>query len=274
MSKNCSYSINIENLNCSYGDKVILNNININFEKNKFHSIIGPNGSGKTTLLKNILRVLPVENKCIYIDSKDVNSFKSKDFAKKLSSVPQNTNIDFDFSVMDIVLMGRTPYLKRFESEKENDIKIVKEAMEMTNTWDLKDKSINELSGGERQRVIIARALSQESEIMLLDEPISNLDIQHQIEILDTIKYLNRNVTIIAVLHDLNLAAQYSDSLILLKDGKVLSHGAVEEVLTEKNIRDAYNIDAYIMKNPVTGKPHIIPISKNFVKEELKVQCL
>jgi iron complex transport system ATP-binding protein len=203
-----------------------------------------------------------------------VNSFKSKDFAKKLSSVPQNTNIDFDFSVMDIVLMGRTPYLKRFESEKENDIKIVKEAMEMTNTWDLKDKSINELSGGERQRVIIARALSQESEIMLLDEPISNLDIQHQIEILDTIKYLNRNVTIIAVLHDLNLAAQYSDSLILLKDGKVLSHGAVEEVLTEKNIRDAYNIDAYIMKNPVTGKPHIIPISKNFVKEELKVQCL
>lgn len=274
MSKNCSYSINIENLNCSYGDRSILNNININFEKNKFHSIIGPNGSGKTTLLKNILRVLPVENKCIYIDSKDVNSFKSKDFAKKLSSVPQNTNIDFDFSVMDIVLMGRTPYLKRFESEKENDIKIVKEAMEMTNTWDLKDKSINELSGGERQRVIIARALSQESEIMLLDEPISNLDIQHQIEILDTIKYLNRNVTIIAVLHDLNLAAQYSDSLILLKDGKVLSHGAVEEVLTEKNIRDAYNIDAYIMKNPVTGKPHIIPISRNFVKEELKVQCL
>lgn len=270
-----SYSpIIINNLNYSYGENHILNNININFERNKFYSIIGPNGSGKTTLLKNILRTIPIESKSIYIDGKDLTCFKNKELAKKISSVPQNTNIDFQFSVFDIVLMGRTPYLKRFATEGDKDLKIVEEAMEMTNTWHLRDKNINELSGGERQRVIIARALAQQCEIILLDEPISNLDIQHQIEILDTIKYLNRNITIIAVLHDLNLAAQYSDSLILLNNGRIVSHGTVEEVLTEKNIRNAYNLDTYIIKNPVTGKPHIIPISKNYIREDLKNNVL
>lgn len=274
MNKNSCNPIIIKNLNYNYGETHILDNININFERNKFYSIIGPNGSGKTTLLKNILRTLPVESKSIYIDDQDLTSFKNKDLAKKISSVPQNTNIDFQFSVFDIVLMGRTPYLKRFETEGNKDLLIVQEAMEMTNTWHLKDKNINELSGGERQRVIIARALAQQCEIILLDEPISNLDIQHQIEILDTIKYLNRNVTIVAVLHDLNLAAQYSDSLILLNNGKIVSYGTVEEVLTEKNIRSAYNMDTYIIKNPVTGKPHIIPISRNYIREKLRTKVL
>ncbi|WP_051541889.1 ABC transporter ATP-binding protein [Clostridium lundense] len=274
MNKNDCNPIIINNLNYNYGETHILNNINIKFKKNKFYSIIGPNGSGKTTLLKNILRTIPVESKSIYIDAKDLTCFKNKELAQKISSVPQNTNIDFQFTVFDIVLMGRTPYLKRFETEGNEDLQIVEESMKMTNTWHLKDKNINELSGGERQRVIIARALAQQCEIILLDEPISNLDIQHQIEILDTIKYLNRNVTIIAVLHDLNLAAQYSDSLILLNNGKVVSHGTVEEVLTEKNIRNAYNLDTYIIKNPVTGKPHIIPISKNYIRQELKNNVL
>ncbi|MBC2397710.1 ABC transporter ATP-binding protein [Clostridium tetanomorphum] len=273
LNKN-TYSIVINNLHCSYGDKKILKNININFEKNKFHSIIGPNGSGKTTLLKNIQKILPIENNCIYIDGKDLNSFKNKDLAKKIASVPQNTNIDFDFSAMDIVLMGRTPYLKRFEKEKDTDLIIVKEAMEMTNTWYLKDKNINELSGGERQRVIIARALAQESEIILLDEPISNLDMHHQIDILDTIKYLNRDITVIAVLHDLNLAAEYSDSLILLKNGNVLCKGTPKDVLTESNIRDAYNINTHIIKNPITGAPHIIPISKNCIRKKIITHVL
>ncbi|MEW9095211.1 MAG: ABC transporter ATP-binding protein [Clostridiaceae bacterium] len=274
MAGDSSHSVDINNLNYSYDDKQILNDINIEFEKNKFYSIIGPNGSGKTTLLKNIGRALPVNQSCIYIDGKEINDYKTKDLAKKLSSVPQNTNIDFDFSVLDIVLMGRAPYLKRFENEGEKDLSIVKEAMEMTNTWHLKDKFINQLSGGERQRVIIARALSQKSDIILLDEPISNLDIQHQIDILDTVKYLNREVTIIAVLHDLNLAAQYSDYLVLLKEGNISSHGTPEEVLTENNIQNAYNIETCIIKNPITGKPHIIPISKNYMREELLINVL
>ncbi|BDR63666.1 ABC transporter ATP-binding protein [Clostridium tetani] len=255
----------LNNVSFRYNEKHILDDINISFERNKFHSILGPNGSGKTTLLKNILKTLPAKDKTIYIDNFDINTYKNKDLAKKMSSVPQNTNLEFDFTSFDVVLMGRSPHLKRFERESKKDYEIVKEAMNITNTWYLKDKYINQLSGGERQKVIVARALAQKSAIILLDEPISNLDIQNQIDIMDTLKFLNREVTIISVLHDLNLASQYSDSILLLKNGKIYSKGSPENVLTKDNLKYVYDINTYIIKNPITGKPHIIPISKSFL---------
>ncbi|MBU5269120.1 ABC transporter ATP-binding protein [Clostridium cochlearium] len=266
-----SNPIILNNLNFSYNEKHILKNINISFERNKFYSILGPNGSGKTTLLKNILKALPTTDKTIYIDAFDINNYKNKDLAKKMSSVPQNTNLEFDFTSFDVVLMGRSPHLKRFERENNKDYEIVREAMEITNTWHLKDKYINQLSGGERQKVIIARALAQESSIILLDEPISNLDIQNQIEIMDTLKFLNRDVTIISVLHDLNLAAQYSDYILLLKNGEIFFKGTPEKVLSVNNLKYVYDVNTYIIKNPVTGKPHIIPISKNFLYNNLNI---
>lgn len=266
-----SNPIVLNNLNFAYNEKHILKNINISFKKNKFYSILGPNGSGKTTLLKNILKALPTTDKTIYIDAFDINNYKNKDLAKKMSSVPQNTNLEFDFTSFDVVLMGRSPHLKRFERETNKDYEIVREAMEITNTWHLKDKYINQLSGGERQKVIIARALAQESSIILLDEPISNLDIQNQIEIMDTLKFLNRDVTIISVLHDLNLAAQYSDYILLLKNGEIFSKGTPEKVLSVNNLKYVYDVNTYIIKNPVTGKPHIIPISKNFLYNNLNI---
>ena len=266
-----SNPIILNNLNFSYNEKHILKNINISFERNKFYSILGPNGSGKTTLLKNILKALPTTDKTIYIDAFDINNYKNKDLAKKMSSVPQNTNLEFDFTSFDVVLMGRSPHLKRFERESNKDYEIVREAMEITNTWHLKDKYINQLSGGERQKIIIARALAQESSIILLDEPISNLDIQNQIEIMDTLKFLNRDVTIISVLHDLNLAAQYSDYILLLKNGEIFSKGTPEKVLNVNNLKYVYDVNTYIIKNPVTGKPHIIPISKNFLYNNLNI---
>ncbi|WP_270474571.1 ABC transporter ATP-binding protein [Clostridium cochlearium] len=266
-----SNPIILNNLNFSYNEKHILKNINISFERNKFYSILGPNGSGKTTLLKNILKALPTTDKTIYIDAFDINNYKNKDLAKKMSSVPQNTNLEFDFTSFDVVLMGRSPHLKRFERESNKDYEIVREAMEITNTWHLKDKYINQLSGGERQKVIIARALAQESSIILLDEPISNLDIQNQIEIMDTLKFLNRDVTIISVLHDLNLAAQYSDYILLLKNGEIFFKGTPEKVLSVNNLKYVYDVNTYIIKNPVTGKPHIIPISKNFLYNNLNI---
>ncbi|MBE6063921.1 ABC transporter ATP-binding protein [Clostridium cochlearium] len=266
-----SNPIILNNLNFSYNEKHILKNINISFERNKFYSILGPNGSGKTTLLKNILKALPTTDKTIYIDAFDINNYKNKDLAKKMSSVPQNTNLEFDFTSFDVVLMGRSPHLKRFERESNKDYEIVREAMEITNTWHLKDKYINQLSGGERQKIIIARALAQESSIILLDEPISNLDIQNQIEIMDTLKFLNRDVTIISVLHDLNLAAQYSDYILLLKNGEIFFKGTPEKVLSVNNLKYVYDVNTYIIKNPVTGKPHIIPISKNFLYNNLNI---
>jgi iron complex transport system ATP-binding protein len=255
--------IKIENLNWKIGENRILENIDVEIEKNKFVCLVGPNGSGKTTLLKNILKIYEPEKKTVYIQNNDITKLRYKDLARRVACVPQNTVIDFNFSVLDVVLMGRTPYLKRFQSEGKRDLEIVKKCMELTNTLKLKDRDINSLSGGERQRVIIARALAQEPDILVLDEPISNLDIQHQIELLNLTKELcqKKKLTVIAVLHDLNLAMQYSDYLILLEKGRVKAKGTPEKVLTEENIKRVYNIEVCILKNPINQKPYIIPIT-------------
>lgn len=262
MENMIDYPIVVRNLDWSYGQEKILDNINIKFEEGKFYSIIGPNGSGKTTLIKNISKLLEIKKESVFVNKCDLTKLSSKEFAKKISCVPQNTNIDFEFSVIDIVLMGRAPYLRRFQSESKDDLEIVKRAMEITNTWYLKDKRINEISGGERQRVIIARAIAQNTRIILLDEPISHLDIHHQVELLDTIRKLNEenNITVIAILHDLNMAAEYSDELILLSKGKIVAKGIPKEVLTKENIKQVYNIEINLIKNPVTKKPYIIPV--------------
>ncbi|OPJ55391.1 ABC transporter ATP-binding protein [Alkalithermobacter paradoxus] len=258
--------IKVNNLNWSFGNEKILDNIDIQIEKGKFYSIIGPNGSGKTTLFRNISKALEVPRNSIFIENKDISKLSSKDISKRISCVPQNTIVEFDFSVMDVVLMGRTPYLRRFQDETNGDIQIAKKAMEMTNTWHLKDKKINQISGGERQRAIIARAIAQSTDIILLDEPISNLDIHNQVEILDTIKRLNKenDLTVVAILHDLNLASAYSDEILLLNKGKIVSKGTPEKVLTEENIKSVYNMKVSMIKNPSTGKPYIIPIFNQF----------
>lgn len=254
-------AIEIRKLNFSY-DVEILKDLNITIEKGRFYTILGPNGSGKTTLLKLISRVLNTEKGKIYIENKDISSFSLRALAKEISVVPQNTVIEFDFTVQDIVLMGRTPHISRFSSESEEDLAITKKAMETTNTWHLKDKNISNLSGGEKQRVIAARAIAQETGCILLDEPISHLDIHHQIEILNGIKKLNeeKNKTVVAVLHDLNMAAAYSDCLVLMQQGRVHSIGTPEEILNKKAIEEVYQVEVEVIKNPVTGKPHVITI--------------
>lgn len=256
--------ITIKDLLWKYGDETILDGISLEINKGKFYSILGPNGSGKTTLLKNMLKILSPEKETIYIADTDIYRINAKEMAKKVGSVPQDTSVDFDFSTLDIVLMGRTPYLKRFEVEGEKDLQLAREAMEMTDTWRFKDKSIKSLSGGERQRVIVARAIVQQTEILLLDEPISHLDIHHQVELLDTVHNLcrDRRITVGAVLHDLNMAAQYSDYLILLHGGKIVCIGTPEEVMTKEVIEKVYQMECCIIKNPVTNKPHVIPIGK------------
>jgi iron complex transport system ATP-binding protein len=262
MNMNKEFKLKVENLKFSYDEVFELKDINLKLEKGKFYSILGPNGCGKTTLVRNILRTLNRDNGSIVVNNKSIDDLKNKELAKQISLVPQNTNIDFDFTVEDIVFMGRAPYIARFSSEKEEDYNIVKKAMECTDTWDFKDKSINSLSGGERQRVIIARAIAQNTDIIVLDEPISNLDIHHQIETLNYIKKLNveNDITVLGVFHDLNLAIAYSDLLIVMKDGEVYSKGKPEDIINEKLMKDVYQINVHIMKNPVNGKPYIIPM--------------
>jgi len=252
--------IEINNV-CFSFEQQVLKNININIERGKFYTILGPNGSGKTTLLRILSKSLNMEKGEISIDGKDLTQIKANTLAKEMAVVPQSTEIEFNFSVQDIVLMGRTPHISRFCSESEKDVEIAMTAMKSTNTWELRNKSINTLSGGEKQRVVVARAIAQETEIILLDEPISHLDIHHQIEIMNQLKQLNqnKNITIIAVLHDLNIAAAYGDHMILMHDRGVYKDGVPEEVLTEDIIKKVYGLEVYITKNPKTGKTFIMP---------------
>jgi iron complex transport system ATP-binding protein len=262
--------LTIDGINCSYGSVDILNNINFVVKSGEFLGILGPNGSGKTTLLKSISRVLKPTKGVILIDDKNIYDMKTMDVAKQLAVVPQETPVSFDFSVLEVVLMGRNPHMARFQMENEGDLNIAKNAMEMTRTWEFADRAITELSGGERQRVIIARALTQEPEILLLDEPTTHLDISNQLEIMDLIKDLSvtKRMLVVAVFHDFNLAARYCDSIILLKKGKIVAVGTADETLTTENVREVFGVDTIVKKHPITGTLHIIPISRPRVAKQ------
>jgi len=262
--------LKVENLSFSYGKKEIIKGIDFNISESMVLGIIGPNGSGKTTLLKNLSGYLKPSFGNVYVLNKNIKHLNIKEKAKYIGYVPQDIFYDFDFTCYDIVMMGRTPYLNRFQSEKLEDKQIVRESMEITNTWQFKDKSIKELSGGERQRVYIARALAQRPKIMLMDEPVSHLDIKYQLEILNLIKDLTlKGILVITVLHDINLAAQFCDKIFILKDGKIEASGKPKDVLNVKNIKNVFETDVVIFEDSETGSINIVPYLNR--REQLKV---
>lgn len=256
--------LKIEDVDCFYDSVKVLDNVHFSVKTGTFLGILGPNGSGKTTLLKSISRVLKPHKGSILIDETNIYKMTNIDIAKKMAVVPQDSSIAFSFTALDIVLMGRTPHLTRLQREGPKDLAIARQAMDYTGTWHLSNRLITELSGGERQRVIIARALTQQPKILLLDEPTSHLDISNQLEIMDILKQLclDKNVLIIGVFHDFNLAARYCDSIIMLKDGKIVAAGKSSEILTAENIKNVFGIDAIVNKHPVTDLPYVIPVSK------------
>ena len=238
----------------------ILSNVSARFLEGGFHGILGPNGSGKTSLIRHIFKFLNVQEGSIYLEKENINSLSRKVMASKISFVPQNVNVEVDFTAYDMVSMGRTPHQKRFQDLSKEDEEKINYAMEITNTLDLKDKSFSYLSGGEAQRVLIARAIAQDTKYLVLDEPISHLDIRYQIEIMETLKKLNKeeNKTIIAILHDLNLSAAYCDNILLMKDGKVFAEGKSEEVLTKVNLKKVYDMDFSI--HNINNRMFFVPI--------------
>lgn len=252
--------IQVKELYAGYNGSCILSGISLELNSADFVGVIGPNGSGKTTLLRAMSRALHPSGGTITLDGRDIYSIPARDFARRVAVVPQDTFIAFDFSVLEITLMGRSPRLGRFTVESTKDLDIALHALERTVTAHLKDRPIQALSGGERQRVMLARALAQEPEVILLDEPTSHLDISFQFEIMDLVKSLNRErgLTVLAVLHDLNLASQYCDSLLMVGQGQVQSSGTPEDVITADNIRRVYGAEVWVRKHPTNHRPYVI----------------
>ena len=222
-------------------------------------SIVGPNGSGKSTLLKCINRILKTKQNTVLIDGKDASKLNLKELSKIMGYVPQSSTSTFPFTVFDVVLMGRKPYIHWNISERDNEI--VAEMLDFLGIGDLAMRHFNELSGGEQQKVIIARALAQQPQLLLLDEPTSSLDIKHQLEILCMLKSLTQSKerSVIVSMHDLNLASRFSDRMLMLKQGCIYAVGTPEDVLTEENIEAVYGIKASV-SNSIIGKPQITPL--------------
>jgi len=238
--------LRVQGVEFGYKSVPVLEDVGFCAEAGEIVGVLGPNGSGKTTLLKCMNKALTPKAGTVLVDERDVSVLERKEIAKEMGVVPQNSGVNFPFTALEIVMMGRGPNLKRFEMEGEDDIKIVKKAMKATDVIGLAARPMTELSGGERQRVIIARALAQTPKIMLLDEPTLHLDVNHQLEILDMVRNLAKKdrLTVVMVSHDLNMAARYCDKLLLLHEGKVLAAGTVSEVLTSENMETVFKIRA------------------------------
>ncbi len=260
--------LSIQNLCCGY-PKFQLSDINIDIPKESFAGIIGPNGSGKTTLFRAITGTLEIKSGKIRLSDKNLQSFSLRQRAQNIAIVSQFIETG-DMSVEDYVLMGRIPYHSRFNFfETEEDFQIARQYMEMTDTWRFKDQLMSELSGGEQQLAGIARALTQQPQLLLLDEPTSHLDITHQVHILNVLQQLNQEMglSVLMVIHDLNLASEYCDWLILINQGRVHTQGAPEEVLTFQNIEDVYQTVVVTQNNPLSGKPAVFLASRKVIKD-------
>ena len=254
--------LQVKNISGGYGKKIILQDITFQVKEGEVLGIIGPNGSGKTTLLRAVTKVIKPSRGEIILKGKDIGLMDFQEFAKTAAVVSQTLPGGF-VTLEEFVLLGRTPYFKRFQFfETEKDLEAAQKAMMLTDTWRLKDRFLEEMSGGERQLSLIARALSQEPSLLFLDEPTSHLDITHQVYILDLVRRLNKelSLTVVMVLHDLNLAGEYCDRLILLREGRVHSTGYPKEVLTYQTIEEVYRTIVLVTDSPISGKPHVFVV--------------
>ena len=256
--------IEVTAISFRYHEDWVLEDVSFRAERGEFVGVIGPNGSGKTTLLKILYRLLTPQKGEILFELVPMKKMERADIAKRIAVVAQETHLLFPFSVLETVLMGRSPYLGHLMFENEKDLEIARKAMEWTKIARFSERPMDELSGGERKRVFIARALAQEPEVILLDEPTASLDIQHQIDFLDLILTLNRErgLTIIMASHDINIASEFCDRLILLQGGRIYKMGTPEEVVTKKNIETVYGCEVWIDQNPISGMPRISLLKK------------
>ncbi|CEN88025.1 MAG: ABC transporter ATP-binding protein [Paeniclostridium sordellii] len=234
----------------------ILKGIDIELGNKEFIGVIGPNGSGKSTLLKCLYRNLSPSSGSIYIDKIEIEKISTRESAKKIGVLAQHNHHSFDFTVLDMVLMGRSPYKKLMDRDTKEDYDIVYEAIDKVNIRHLSNRSFNSLSGGEQQRVILARALAQKTKCLILDEPTNHLDIKYQLQLMEIVKDLG--IEVIAAIHDLNIAAMYCDKIYVLKNGEIVAYGTPKDILTKELIKEVYDVDAKVIKDKEDNSINII----------------
>ncbi|AOH53829.1 ABC transporter [Peribacillus muralis] len=268
--------INTQSLSLGYGDKLIINDMDLEIPKGEITVFIGANGCGKSTLLRSVARLLKPQGGSIALEGKEISSMSSKEVARKMAILPQSPTAPEGLTVYQLVKQGRYPYqswLKQWSAEDEEQ---VQKAIEATNLSELKDRAVDELSGGQRQRAWIAMTLAQDTDIILLDEPTTYLDMTHQIEILDLLYDLNEleNRTIVMVLHDLNLACRYADNLVAVKDGSIHAEGRPEEIITPGLVREVFGMECQIAFDPIFGSPMCIPFGKGrYARSRIKAMA-
>lgn len=252
----------LDRVDISLNSTHILRGISFEIQAGAFLGIIGPNGSGKSTLLRTMAGVLTPTVGSVRLDGREVGRVSGRELARRLAIVPQDNPVAFEYTVLEVILMGRSPHLGRFELEKSRDIEIATDALKRTNLLSLADHRIGILSGGERQRAMIARALAQETEILFLDEPTAHLDINYQVEILHLVRRENieHQKTVVVVLHDLNLAAEFCDRLIMLRDGELFASGRPDDVITAENVQKAYGTAVWVRRHPTSGRPYVLSL--------------
>lgn len=258
-------TLSIRNLSFDYATSTVLDGLNLNFEPGVFHAIVGPNGSGKSTLLNLLAGHQSPTSGEVLINGNELSNMTSSELAKRMTLVPQETGFHFPFTVFDIVLMGRHPHIPRFSRPSRQDIESIHRSLAAMDLSRLAERTVQELSGGERQRTVFARALAQDTPCLLLDEPTSSMDIRHTLAAMRLLRRLTSQEkrTVVAVLHDLNLAAAHCDHVTILKEGTVYATGAPEPSLTPETIRDVFGVTAHVSRNKERASLNIVYESKD-----------
>ncbi|ELT48256.1 ABC transporter ATP-binding protein [Brucella sp. ZJ1_1] len=257
-------------LTTGYGDRLVLDSLDLQVPSGKVTAIVGANACGKSTLLRTMSRLLAPRHGEVLLDGKSIHTLPSRQLAQTLGLLPQSPIAPEGILVADLVSRGRNPYHGVFSQWTRADDEAIATALEVTKTTELADRPVDELSGGQRQRVWIAMALAQQTDILLLDEPTTFLDISHQIEVLDLLTDLNqkRGTTVVMVLHDLNLAARYADFLVAMANGRLYATGTPDDVLTEQNVREVFHLESRIMTDPTSGRPIMLPLGRHRLRDE------
>jgi len=253
--------LDVRGLRAGYPGRPVLHDVDAHVAAGELVALVGPNGCGKTTMIRAVSGALPIASGSVSIGGADVRAVGAAALARRVAVVAQAAPLPQRFTALEVAMMGRTPHLRLLQWESRRDLAIVRAAMERARCWDLRERAVDELSGGERQRVIIARALAQQPDLLLLDEPTSHLDLQHQVATFHLLRELciERGLAALAVVHDLTLAATFADRVLMLAGGRVLAAGEARDVLTAERIAAVYGVPVRVLSHPETGRPVVVP---------------